>query len=198
MRAWLAGLALVAVAASAASAGVASPVSIVKVLSFGCPVCRASETHDSDLKLAARLQGGKFAYAAMPPSREEVARELAYYAARDLGYEAQARQSLYKGSQDRGLPLSDPIQASVWLQDDIGIDGSTLTQGITGAKAREALDRALGLAAQGGVQRLPTYLLVRDGVVVATVAPGEDGLFALKTRVLAEFYKETSKLEQKK
>jgi 2-hydroxychromene-2-carboxylate isomerase len=180
----------------AGAASAASPVSIVKVLSFGCSVCRASETHDAELKTAARLHGGQFAYAAMPPSLETPARELAYYAARDMGHEAQARQSLYKGSQDRGLPLSEPVQASVWLQDDIGLDGSTLSQGISGAKARDALDRALGLAAQGGVQRLPTYLLVRGGVVVATVVPGEDGLFALKTRVLAEFYKETSKQEQ--
>lgn len=174
-------LALSAVAAQA------EPVSVVKVLSFGCPVCRASEAMDPDIAKAVRSYGGKFVYAAMPLEPGNLNRELAYYAARDLGAEEAARASLYKGSQDYGLTFSDPVQAVVWLQDDAGIDGARLGAAVTGDDARQALGRAVRLAAKAGVQKLPAYLLLRDGEVLAVLsAEGTSSLFALKKKVVEE------------
>lgn len=165
----------------------AEPVSVVKVLSFGCPVCRAAEAMDSDIGTAVRRGGGKFAYAALPADATNLNRELAYYAARDLGAEEAARNSLYKGSQDYGLTFSDPVQAVVWLQDDAGINGSQLGGAIGGEPARQALGRAVRLAARAGVQKLPAYLLLRDGEVLSVMsADGVGSLFALKKRVVEE------------
>lgn len=180
-------LALALLGAALAVSARAEPISIVKVLSFGCPVCRASEQLDPDIVRAVRMGGGKFVYAPMPSDPANLNRELAYYSARDLGAEAQARASLYKGSQDYGLPFSDPVQVVVWLQDDAGIDGSRLSAGITGDAARQALGRAVRLAAKAGVQRLPAYILLRDGDVLSVVAAdGASSLFAIKKKVLDE------------
>lgn len=173
--------------AFAALAAHAEPVSVVKVLSFGCPVCRASETLDSDIAAAVRRGGGKFAYAAMPLDPNNLSRELGYYAARDLGAEEAARNSLYKGSQDYGLTFADPVQVVVWLQDDAGIDGARLGAAIGGDAARQALGRAVRLAAKAGVQKLPAYLLLRDGAVASALsADGATSLFALKKKVVDE------------
>lgn len=182
---WVAVLALMLASPFAA----AEPVSVVKVLNFSCSVCRASEVLDADIKRAAQEEGGKFAYAVMPVSLDNTYRELGYYAARDMYQEVAARESLYKGSQDMGLSFSDPAQVAIWLQDDAGLSGAEVSQGMAGEPAKAALTRALRLVAQGSVQRYPTYLILYQGKVVATIAPNAEGLFSLKSRVLSEISK---------
>lgn len=151
---------------------------------------------DPDISRAVRSGGGKFAYAAMPGDANNLNRELAYYAARDLGSEEAARLSLYKGSQDYGLAFSDPVQVVVWLQDDAGIDGSRLGAALSGEPARAALGRAVRLAAKAGVQKFPAYLVLREGQIVSVVsAEGASSLFALKKRVLDEITKHNSREE---
>lgn len=163
-------LALSAAAFSASAAEQA--VSVVKVLNFSCPVCRASEVQDAAIKDAVRAAGGQFVYAPMPSEEGTYAREKIYYASRAQGAEAQVRAALYRGSQDLSLPLSDFVQVIEFLKDELGpnfLNYDRLRQDAESPAAQAALSRAATVAVRGGSHDLPSYVLIQDNTPVATL-----------------------------
>jgi protein-disulfide isomerase len=148
-----------------------SPIHVVKLINFNCPACYQSETLDPPIRRAVREQGGKFVIAPIPRPETD-SRERFYYALRDLGpeIEEKARQSLFKGSQDLNYPLADTPQVLDWLSQDLateGIDWDAIVATVNGEHGGDAVTRAIDLAAKAGAQVTPTYVLVRDGVVLS-------------------------------
>lgn len=177
---------------SAARAEPLEPVSVVKVLSFSCPVCRAAEAQDAHIEPAVRAQGGRFVHAPIPDGQGTGARELVYYAARALGpdVERKIRVSLYKGAQDLGYPFNAVSEVLDWLQTDLpalNLDRNALAKAAAAPAARQALDRAIHLTLRSGAQELPSYLFVRNGEVLATLDlpnSGRANLLGLREVVL--------------
>jgi protein-disulfide isomerase len=153
------------------AAPVLSPINVVKLISFNCATCYQSETLDPPIRRAVLEQGGKFVIAPIP-RLETDSRERFYYALRDLGpeIEEKTRQSLFKGSQDLNYPLADAPQVLDWLSQDLAslaIDWNAIVATANGEHGADPVARALDLASKAGAQVTPTYVLVRDGVVLS-------------------------------
>jgi hypothetical protein len=175
-RALLGGMLLAAAAFGAPASALAAdtPVTVVKILNFSCPICRASETQDAQIEAAAVATGGRMAFAPIPSEAGEFAREKVYYAARKYGRgtEDKVRSALYRGAQDVNLPFMDVPQVIEWLKDqfpDSRIDWASLSTVARSEETAYALRKAATLTSAAGVQQLPAYVLVKDNAPVATL-----------------------------
>jgi hypothetical protein len=164
------------VAALLAPVAHATPVDVVKVINFSCPVCRASESLDNSIRDAVSATGGHFVPAPIPPDNSTGgARERVYYAARDMdpNHEPVIRASMFKGAQDMQMSLSDVPQTVAWLEDDIGtqvnLDGTQLQANAEGQAAQISLGKAARLVISSGAQALPTYIILKQGSIVGTL-----------------------------
>lgn len=150
-------------------------VSVVKIINFSCPYCRASESMDDPIRKAAEATGGKMVYATLPADESsDGSREKVYYAARSLmpDKEPAIRQSLYKGAQDLGYPLATAEQTIEWLSTDLvslKYDWTLVASAVRGSVAQEAYARAVRLTLKSGAQVLPSYVVVKDGELVRTL-----------------------------
>lgn len=176
-RALIGGILLASALAGMPTGAIASEtsaVTVVKVLNFSCPICRASESQDAQIEEAAEATGGKLVFAPIPSEAGEFAREKVYYAARKLGRPAERfiRAALYRGAQDVNLPFMDVVQVIEWLKDQMPesqIDWASLTASARSEETAYALRKAAMLTNRAGVQRLPAYILVKDNTPVATL-----------------------------
>lgn len=166
------------VAASASAAPKAAPrksdLVVVKAMLFSCPICRETENFDPTIERELRAVGGKLVPAPLPVG--SAAKERMYYAIRNMAPEAEkaVRASLYKGTQDAGLPLTDEVQVMVWLQTDLpsaGVDWTKVIEGANSDEAKAAVGRAARLAINATVSDTPTYIFIKNGEVVETVDP---------------------------
>jgi len=165
---------------------------VVKVLSFSCNVCKASESQDGFIRGALRAHGGEFVPAPIPMSSQNYSRELAYYAARRQGgeIEPKVRASLYQGAQDYGYPLSNDVQVLDWLRFDLdeALDHERLAKELRSPETEAAMKRAVRLALSAGAQSLPTYVLLEGSHIVQTFDPSMAGnppsLTVLRTQVV--------------
>ncbi len=187
-------LVLLAAAALPAWAQSTSRVDVVKVMSFSCSVCLASEAHDRLIAAAVRAAGaGRFVSAPIPSREEDTGvRERMYYSARDLeaGFGDAVKTSLYKGVQDRGLELTDFLQVYSWLQQDLpAYDGQmdALLKAAQGQTSAQSVGRAVKLALNAGVQNFPTYIILVNGQVQTALDPSSknNNLTALRDDVIA-------------
>lgn len=154
------------------------PVNVVKLMSLSCNVCRATEAFDPVLASAVRTRGGRFVWAPLPthPEDQQAAKELVYYAARDRGrdFSEAVKDSLYRGVQDKGLPLFDFMQVYTWFMSDIPSylkDFDSLFKAAQAQGAREALTRAIRLANSTGTRALPHYLVLKGSEVRFSIDP---------------------------
>jgi hypothetical protein len=174
---------LVALAVCAASLGFSStstwaatpaPLHIVKLLNFGCPVCRASEANDPTIEAAARDAGATLSYAPVPISGDApTSREQVYYAIRPLGpqVEREVRESLYKGAQDAGQVFDTTASVLVWLHNDLP-KLKLNSAAVEKAAADEApLRRAVRLVMLAHTTSVPDYVFIQDGQVIGSVSP---------------------------
>jgi hypothetical protein len=184
---------LFAVEGSALASAPSTAVDVVKIISFDCSVCYQSETLDPPIRQAVVQQGGRFIVAPLPRV-ESQARERFYYALRDLGpqVEQKTRDSLFRGSQDLSYPLSDAPQVLDYLSQDLAnlnLDWNAIVTEVNATPSGEAVQRAINLAFKAGAQITPTYIFVRDGVVLSTFDINSSGtntsLSALRETVLA-------------
>jgi hypothetical protein len=177
-RQFIAGVVLAAASFGALAAD--KSVSVVKIINFSCPICRASENQDGPITGAAKATAGEFVYAPIPSEAGEYAREKVYYAVRKQGRQAEqsVRQSLYKGAQDMNLPFMDVTQVIEWLKDDVpnaGINWGQLAADAQSVDAMQALQRAAILTQRSGAQLLPSYVLIKDNAPVATLDTNSTG-----------------------
>lgn len=156
----------------------AATVDVVKIMSFSCSVCRAAELQDRVIERAVREHGGTFVWAPLPTDpNENGEKEMLYYASRDVSKEfsVTVKESLYKGIQELGLPLTTETQLFVWLQQDLtSFPEAELRDLFSRGKeprARGAISRAAGLAQAVGADSLPTYIVLVDGRPVTSLSP---------------------------
>jgi hypothetical protein len=175
-RAVLGGILLAAAALGAPASAFATDtaVTVVKVLNFSCPICRASESQDAQIEAAAEATGGRMVFAPVPSEAGEFAREKVYYAARKYGrgVENKVRSALYRGAQDVNLPFMDVTQVIEWLKDqmpDARVEWSDLATVARSDETAYALRKAAMLTSSAGAQQLPAYVLVQENTPVATL-----------------------------
>jgi protein-disulfide isomerase len=174
------------------SLGAQAAVSVVKVINFSCPYCKSTESMDPPIRRAVEAAGGSMVYAAMPAdANSDGSRERMYYAAREAypELEPRIRASLYKGAQDLGYPLASALQSAEWLSTDLADlnhDWTRVARTADDGEPLRAFQRAIRLAVQAGVQALPAYVVVKDGVVLHTldVQSGGGNYSALRQAVL--------------
>ncbi len=188
-------------AGTSARAQAPNSVHVVKILSFGCPVCLMSEGIDAAIASAVSAAGGRFVPAPVPTGDDTVGnKERVYYAARDLNaaWAEPVKRSLYRGAQEVQVPLSDMMQVYTWLQQDLPSLEPHLGpvfQRAQSNEARDAMFRAARLALNAGVTKLPAYLVVHNGRTVAALDPSSvpgQSFTALRDEVIARVQKAAS------
>jgi hypothetical protein len=156
-------------------------VDVVKILSFSCNLCRASEAQDPLIERIVRARRGKFVRAPIGASADSAGyRERTYYASRDMDEEFSERikMSLYKGTQDALVSLEAYVQVYYWLLQDMPEEELRLNKLIELAQqpqAAAALQRAVSLTISAGVEKVPTYVFLSRGYVVATLDTSTTG-----------------------
>lgn len=178
----------------AASANTSNAVDVVKIMSFACPVCRASEAQDHLIERAATATGGRFIRGPVPSLLTETGeKEQVYYASRNISKEFSERlvDLFYKGQQDLSIPLDNITQVYVYLQQQLeNMDDFQLNALFSAAQqpeAKTALTRAASLAYRMGVEDVPSYILVVAGQPAIVHAPntiGSSSLSALREEVI--------------
>jgi hypothetical protein len=160
-----------------------SPIVVVKIISFDCSVCYASENLDQPIRQAILDKGGRFLVAPLPRVETQV-RERFYYTLRDT------YPDLFKGTQDLNYPLTEISDTMDWLSQDVNdsrIDWDKIAVAVQAPEAGEPIKRAIALAYKAGAQLTPTYVLVRDGNVISTFdinSASNPSLSALRQAVL--------------
>jgi len=190
---------LTLLALSATPAAWAQPApqwTVIKLLSYDCPVCFAYEAHDTFLEQRLTSKKTRFVKAPIVSLKEDDgAKARVFYASRKLGpaYSSAVASALYKGAQGNGLPLNDFPSTYTWLEQELiktPEDATRLSALFTDAQSpesRAALDRALTIAYNVGVNAIPAYVILSpDNTPVAmfdpTSAPG--GPAALREALL--------------
>lgn len=152
-------------------------VSVVKLMSFSCSVCYAAESQDTVIARALQPLRGRFVWAPIPTSADESGdKERVYYASREVSerFSERVKQSLYKAIQERGLQLPDLARTASWLMQDLSDELPVVTrllQGMQPNTGRDALVRAFNLVDMAGAQRVPTYVVIRNGAIDSTFDP---------------------------
>jgi hypothetical protein len=157
------------------------PIDVVKVMSFSCEFCRSAEAQGPLIEKAVRARRGRFvrapiaATASSPGYREQV-----YYAARELdeSFSERVKLSLYRGTQEALVALEAYVQVYYWLLQDMPEEEQRLNRLIELAQqpaAAAALQRAVSLTISAGVERLPTYVMLSRGTIVATLDTSTTG-----------------------
>lgn len=155
------------------------PVDVVKILSFSCAVCYASESQDPVIKQAVEDLGGKYIKAPVVSVMEDSgAMAKTYYASRKFapGIAAKVNDSFFKATQVMGIQANDMSQAYAWLQQDLFsvLDEKTLNSlmaAADGPEANASFSRALVIAKTAGVNSIPAYVFMRNGRFVASIDP---------------------------
>lgn len=178
-------------------------VDVVKVVSFACPISRASESFDGPIKEAVRQYGGKFVFGPFPSEGDasqteaQGARERVYYASRSFGVavEERVRASLFKGVQDMNLGLGDYMQTYSWLSNDASELKSKFGDLFKRAQEKEAgasLEKTAYLAHAAGANALPSYVILVDGEPRTALGPDDvvgGSLPKLRDLVVATIHK---------
>lgn len=176
-----------------------APINVVKIISFSCNVCRASEAIDPILSTEVRRRGGQFVWAPIPVAESDFlgVKERVYYASRTLDSELSLRvkESMYKASQDVLVPLTTFAQAHSWLTQDLLLDSETAQKIINQAQTPEGLvplRRAFLLVKEGGISAVPSYLLIKNGKILKSFDMTQSNIKSfsdLRDSILAELYK---------
>jgi hypothetical protein len=155
-----------------------SRIDVVKMLSFHCSLSRASEAFDPAIAQAAAATGGRLVWAPLPahPDNTTGVPEMAYYASREVGaaFSQRVKEALFKGAQDAGLILFDPVQTRTWLESEMPNEAENIHKTMTlalGDAGRRALQRAIVLASAAGTQALPNYVLLKNSEVIESYDP---------------------------
>lgn len=176
-----------------ASQSSAAEVNVVKALLFTCPVCRTAESLDASIDAEARRLGGSLVHAPLPVKGDFSA--YAYYALRGQGAKTatEVRLALYKGSQDRGLTFSSRLDVDVWLQSDLAesaISLDALRGDAEDPAVTQAVARAYRLGVAAGVNHTPTYIILRNNQIFASIDPTsvtpQNSLTAVRDAVVAK------------
>lgn len=167
---------------------------VVKILSFSCPVCHASEAQDVAIRAEVERRGGRFVPAPVPTVAAETgAKERVYYASRDISQPLSQRikESLYRASQELQIVLPDFNATHVWLQSDLSAADQQhlprLFQMAQEPASLAALRRAVNLVQLAGVESVPCYIVMEAGTVVRALDPThvrEGSLTALRQAVI--------------
>lgn len=182
-------------------------VDVVKIVSFGCEVSRASENFDTNIRAAVEKTGGKLVFSPFPTEGDHDmpetvgVRERVYYASRQKGAVAEnlVRKSLFKGVQDMGLPLGDYMQVYTWLSKDVPeltTSFGDIFKAAQEAEARDSLGKAAYLAHTAGSSALPSYVILVEGEVKMALGPEDvpgGALVRLRDEVISTVQKLSSK-----
>jgi len=170
-----------------------TPVYVVEIANFSCPHCLAAESISEDIASAAKRTGGRFVFAPLSWGDQSSWRDRVYYASRNQGDQISAlvRKSLFEASQTMSLPLENLSQVMTWLAQDLAdteIDFEQLRRDALSESSQEAMDKALFLASQAAVNRVPTFILIQDGEVVSIFTRSQElpSPTSLKSAVISE------------
>lgn len=147
-----------------------NPVNVVKIISFDCAICRASNDMDGPIKSTVEQYGGIFDIAPIPRVDTDW-RERFYYVLRQYGpsVEKQVRDSFFAGSQEYNYPLMDIPEILDWLEENTrlpGVNWNSVLQQVKSPQSLKPINRAVALVAKAGVRMTPTYILIRNGRVL--------------------------------
>lgn len=162
-------------------------IDVVKIISFGCPLSRASDATDHSLRTFVEDLGGQFVVSPYPveieaKSAQEVlslsSKERVFYASRKKGavISEKVKSSLFKGSQDMGLPLTTYMDVYTWLNQDIPDYSASFADIFLHAQepaTGESVKKVAYLAQQSGARSLPAYVVIVDGKILPAMGPDD-------------------------
>lgn len=168
---------LIALSALVVSLGAnaADAVDVVKVISFHCGYSYSSESIDGAIDSLVRAQGGRYVIAPVPDFKldPQYTKERVYYGARGINADLgdRVKGSFFKAVQENGVNITSLPEAYAWLQGDLPTEDKSQLQAVMNAaqapESEQALMRAIRLAVNAGTAALPSYLVLKDGKVVA-------------------------------
>lgn len=185
---WFKQAALATVLSIAASSALAARVDVVKIMSFSCSVCAASEAIDPAISAATTSTGGRYVPAPVPTVDGRTGYlEKVYYAGRDINpaFGEALKKSFYKAVQTKGLALDTEQAVLVWLQGDLPSYEQyfdRLFVGARGEQSSKSLVKTLKIVEQVGAIDTPTYVLLVKGEIRDTITVAENKGSVVATR----------------
>lgn len=173
--------------ATFASSSRAAPVNLVEVVNFDCPMCRSISGQTAQIRQAIEASGGEYRIAAFPTDEQSMAREIAYYEAREIGLEQTAREAFF--AAQGSVYFTTHAQAVEWLQQhhDKEIDKSALNR--VSPRARDAMRRTAQLIQKSGANGFPAFIFISDDGKLDVFYPGDSE--SLLTNLLSEINRRT-------
>ncbi len=157
----------------------AQPVYLVELANFACPHCRHMEDYIPQIEKAVNSTGGVFDFAPVAADKQTNAPAQVYFAAREQGSSIadETRKLLFEAMGTDGMPIEDPSQGIVFLQQDWpatvpGPNYTQMIQAVSTKPVKQAVAKALEMGDEMGVSRLPAFIFVRDGQPVGLLARG--------------------------
>ena len=185
---WLKKIATAALLSSMALPAMAARVDVVKIMSFSCSICAASEAIDAVVGAAVTNTGGKYVPAPVPTVDGRTGYlEKVYYAGRDISpqFAESLKKSFYKAVQTKGLALDSEQAVLVWLQADLPAEEKNFDRLFAGARAEkstQSLMKTLNIVQQVGAVDTPTYVLLVKGEIRDTITVAENKGSVVATR----------------
>lgn len=158
----------------------AKKVDIVKIMSFSCQVCAASESADPILEREVAKTGGRFISAPIPTVDTDTgAKEAFYYAARNLdsNFGKAVKREFYSAIQEKGISLDSKEAILSLLQRRLPDYDNLFDQAFSSAElpaTRNSIGKAFSLAKQVNATDTPTYILLVNGEITYSTSVVEN------------------------
>lgn len=182
------GLVLFTLLSALAPAALAARVDVVKIMSFSCSVCAASEAIDATLSDAVSQTGGRYVSAPVPTVEGRTGLlENIYYAGRNIDprFGVALKRSFYRAVQEKGLTLDTENAILVWLQKDLPDFEQYFDATFANAKTKAgsaSLIKALRIVEQVGAVDTPTYVVLVNGEIKESITVVENKGSIVNTR----------------
>lgn len=141
---------------------------LVVLVDINCPVCRTLHDVDQPIKDAATAAGIEFRYAPISNTGSYVTAwpERSYYACANIKScdQSQLLAALYKSQDSKRIEGKGDLQ--VWLDTSFSTDPALVDRLISAAEeqqSKDALVRAMRLAAAVKISHFPTFAVLGDG-----------------------------------
>lgn len=200
MRMWMKSVVLGVALSAALPAFAAKRVDVVKVMSFSCQVCAASEAIDGAVQLETTKVGGRFIPAPLPTRDEDSGyKERFYFAARnvDAGFGERVKKAIYRSVQERGISVDSEANMLSMLQQELPNDVALYDKAFLGAREKASADsvgKAYLLSQQVGATDTPTYIYLVNGELSgSTSAKDVGGSMTQLRQAITDMIKKLSK-----
>ncbi len=179
-------------------AGGVSPIDVVKIISFECPHCAASNSFDNTLRREIKPYKGRLVIAPVSPQVETNAKDRVFYSVKKINEDASfvVKDQIFRAYHEFDLKFEDTFQVEEWVKQELqnttfnNLDWETISKLYFSDDVTTAMIKAYQLIVKNDLENLPVYVYLKDGKVIKVVDYSDDkGIRGLKEDVFNEYAK---------